>query len=126
MPAIQTMGAFFGIKALRRYVINAHFRAFGIALIRCIYSKPQTEERRRWQSTSGFLNSRRNFDCNQLLHVGDYQIAGGKELRQARRRRQDTSRSIDRINIDRVADLDIELQSCRIRHQIRNRRPGKR
>ena len=41
-------------KGLPRYV-NTHFRAFGIALIRCIYSKPQTEERWRWQSTSVFL-----------------------------------------------------------------------
>jgi hypothetical protein len=40
-------------KGLRRYV-NTNFRAFGIALIRCIYSKPHADERRRWQSTSGF------------------------------------------------------------------------
>jgi hypothetical protein len=52
---------FSGSKLLRRYVINAHFRAFGIALIRCIYSKPQTEERWRWQSTSGFLSSSPKF-----------------------------------------------------------------
>jgi len=37
------------------------FSAFGIALIRCIYSKPQTEERWRWQSTSGFLSSSPKF-----------------------------------------------------------------
>ena len=43
-----------------RYV-RTHFRAFGSALIRCIYSKPQTEERWRWQSTSGFLSSSPKF-----------------------------------------------------------------
>ena len=107
MPAIQTMGRIFRDQSSPPICHQCPFSAFGIALIRCIYSKPQTEERRRWQSTSGFLNSRRNFDCNQLLHVGDYQIAGGKELRLARRRRQDTSRSIDRINIDRIAGLNV-------------------
>src|SRR2546422_11154695 len=37
------------------------FRAFGSALIRYIYSKPQADEHRRWQSTSGFLSSSPKF-----------------------------------------------------------------
>jgi len=48
-------GAHFSRSQALRRCISAHSRAFGSALIRCIYSKPQTEERWRWQSTSVFL-----------------------------------------------------------------------
>jgi len=117
MLAIQTMGRIFPDRTLSADMSSMPiFRAFGIALIRCLYSKPQTEK--RWQSTSGFLNSRRNSNCNPLLHVGNYQIAGGEELRLSGRRRQGASRGIDRINIDRVANLNVKLRSRRIGYQI--------
>jgi hypothetical protein len=54
-------GAHFSRSQALRRCISAHSRAFGSALIRCIYSKPQTEEHWRWQSTSGFLSSSPKF-----------------------------------------------------------------
>ncbi len=54
-------GAHFSGSKLSADMSIPIFRAFGSALIRYIYSKPQTEERWRWQSTSGFLSSSPKF-----------------------------------------------------------------
>ena len=61
MPAIQTMGRVFPDRKLSADMSIPIFRAFGSALIRYIYSKPQADEHRRWQSTSGFLSSSPKF-----------------------------------------------------------------
>src|SRR5712691_7488072 len=61
MPTIQTMGRVFRDRKLSADMSIPIFRAFGSALIPYIYSKPQADEHRRWQSTSGFLSSSPKF-----------------------------------------------------------------
>src|SRR5207244_1374581 len=113
MPAIQTMGRIFRDQSSPPICHQCPFSAFGIALIRCIYSKPQTEEALAVHIWIPQLVAEIS-TATPLLHVGDYQITGGKELRLNCRRRQGGARSIDCINVDRDADLDMELRACRV------------
>jgi len=94
MPAIQTMGRIFRDQSSPPICHQCPFSAFGIALIRCIYSKPQTEEALAVHIWIPQLVAEIS-TATPLLHVGDYQITGGKELRLNCRRRQGAARSID-------------------------------
>ena len=61
MLAFQTMGRIFQKVQARRRNAQIYFRGVDIAIICCMYSKPQTDERRDRQSTSGFLCSAAKF-----------------------------------------------------------------
>ena len=61
MRAFQTMGRIFQKAQTRQHDVQIYFRGVGIAIICCMYSKPQTDERRDRQSTSGFLCSATKF-----------------------------------------------------------------
>ena len=66
MLAFQTMGRNFQKAQTRQRDVQIYFRGVGIAIICHMYSKPQTDERRDRQSTSGFLCSATKFGLRAI------------------------------------------------------------